>query len=274
MANALILYDNLLARYSLSITSTVWANYNDVVSNLATPALAQRWVTYGLAAADCRFQFSVAGNPPVVGLVLAHHNLTLAATVRVQASTDVAFGSTIYDSGWLNAYAAGMTDASRDGQLQHFWLLGGGATSAPHWRLEILDAANPAGFIAVGRMLLAGASFSPAVNMLAGASLAYENRTKAEEADSGAEWFVDRQPRKVARFTLGAMTQSEALGHALTLQRLAAGSRRELLFVYDPADGEHSQRRLIFGRLRTLSALEEPFVNRHSSAFEVAEALP
>lgn len=271
MANALILYDNLV-QGNLGLQFDGWGSNSGALPNLAFAPLAQRWVSISLSAVDCRFTFQAYGT--VAALVLAHHNLTLSAQVRLQASNVAGFGSLVYDSGWLNAYPTGTTDASRAGQRQHFWHVLTAATSATYWRLQITDAANPDGYIAVGRLMMAAGAWQPSINMQAGASIGWENGQEVQQALTGAEWFVDKEARKVARFTIAYLPTDEALRNPFTMGRLASTYRRELLFIYDSADGEHSQRRQIWGRLRTLGPLEEPYVNGLSAAFEVSELLP
>lgn len=268
MSNALFLYDNALQG------SMSYFGGGSSVQNMAYAPLAQRWVSPGLSAPNCTVTFSVPGNPTVAAFVLAHHNLTLAAQVRIQADNAGTFAAPVYDSGWLNAFAAGVTDASRAGQRQHFWHVLASATSAAYWRLQITDAANPDGYVAVGRMGLMRGVWQPSINMAAGASLGWENRQEVQEALSGAEWFVDKEARKVVRFSIEHLPTAEAFDNPFTMGRLASTYRRELLFVYDPADGLQSQRRLIWGRLRQLGALEEPFFNAHTASFEVSELLP
>ena len=102
MANALFLYDNALQG------SMSYFGGGSSVQNMAYAPLAQRWVSPGLSAPNCTVTFSVPGNPTVAAFVLAHHNLTLAAQVRIQADNAGTFAAPVYDSGWLNAFATGI----------------------------------------------------------------------------------------------------------------------------------------------------------------------
>jgi len=272
MSNILLAYDN--ATYGAINTSIDgWASYADFAP-LKTTALAHRWQSAGLATADMRITtFGWVGAPSIACIVLANHNLTLAATVRIMASNDPAFGTLVYDSGTVGAFAAGVTAASRAGLRWNFVHRLSAPAAAAYWRIEMSDAANPAGFLAIGRLAGFTSIWQPTINMSAGAGIAWESPSEAQQALSGAEWFIDREPFRTMQFKVDHLTTADAMGGAFDLQRVAAGARREVWLQYDPSDGVHSVRRSLFGRLRKLSAIEEPYVNGHTTAFEVKELI-
>lgn len=275
MSNALLAWDNAVID-SLQIFNDGYWNYDASINNLKRESLALKWVSPNATVSNTRFTCgfnTVAGAPTIAVLALCSHNLTLAATVRIRASTVANFASTTYDSGALNAFATGVTEASRKGLRWNYVHKLTTPTAAAYWRIDITDTANPAGYVSVGRLFAGLAVWQPTVNMLAGASLGWEANTDVQKALSGAEWFVDADAHRVAKFTTGILPRQEMLSSAFDLNRVAAGSRREVVFIYDPADTEHSVRRTIFGRLRQLSALEEPQPLALQGAFEIKEAL-
>ena len=274
MSNALIAYNNELLNNNWTYIGDGWATFAGTSSYLTTLNLAQRWVTAGLTTADMRIgTITFAGNPTIAMLVLANHNLTLAATVRIMASNLADFSVMVYDSGAVNAFAAGVTAASRTGMRWNFAHKLSTPTSATYWRIEFSDGSNPAGYLAAGRLAAFTSVFQPTVNMSAGAGIGWTDTSDVQVALSGAEWFVDREPYRSARFRLAYLTTDEMLRGAFDLQRVAAGARREIWFQYDPDDGEHSVRRSMFGRLRQLSAIEEPYANGLETGLEVKELL-
>lgn len=274
MSNALIAYNNELLNNNWTYTVDGWATYTGTVTYLTTLSLAQRWVTAGLSTSEMRIgTITFAGNPTIAMLVLANHNLTLAATVRIMASNLADFSVMVYDSGAVSAFAAGVTAASRTGMRWNFAHKLSTPTSATYWRIEISDGSNPAGYLAAGRLAAFTSVFQPTVNMSAGAGIGWTDTSDVQVALSGAEWFVDREPYRSARFRLAYLTTDEMLRGAFDLQRVAAGARREIWFQYDPDDGEHSVRRSMFGRLRQISAIEEPYANGLETGLEVKELL-
>lgn len=272
MSNVLLAYDNNTQR-TVGAFEVVdgWGNYDSSFINLTSLSLAQRWISPGLATADTRRTFRLGGTISMFGL--ANHNFSLGATVQLLASNVSNFASLVYDSGVLPAYATGVTAASKAGLRCNFMHKLTTPTSAAYWRVAIADASNPAGYIAAGRMFAGTSILQPQVNMLAGASLGWEDKSEIQVALNGAEYFTDKEPCRVLRFKLDRLSLTEAMGGAFDLQRVAASSRREVWCQFDPADGEQSVRRSIFGRVRVLSPIEEPYVGSLATAFEIKELL-
>lgn len=271
MANVLLSWNNAVVG-GMFVYADGWWTYDASINNLAAVSLSQRWVTPGLAAAATRCTLGFAGNPTVALVGLCSHNLSLAATVRIRASNSSSFASTLYDSGTIAAFPAGVTAASRDGLRWNYFHKLTTATAATYWRVEIVDAANPDGYVSVGRLFAGTGVWQPSINMNAGAGLGFESNAEVMKALSGAEWITDVEAHRVLRFGL-QLPESEMLDSGFDLQRVAAGARREVVAVWDPSDGVHYVRRSLFGRLRTLSAIEAPYYATSKTAFEIKELL-
>lgn len=271
MANALLAWNNAVDG-GLYVYADGWWTYDATINNLGTVSLSQRWVTPGLVADDTRCTLGFAGDPAVAVIALCSHNLTLAATVRIRASNVSNFASTVYDSGTVDAFATGVTEASREGLRWNFVYKLGAATAATYWRIEISDAANPDGYVSVGRLFAGLGVWIPSINMLAGAGIGFESNAEVMKALNGSEWFTSVEPHRVLRFGL-QLPETEMLTNAFDLQRVAAGSRREVVAQWDASDGVHAVRRSLFGRLRTLSAIEAPYYATSKTAFEIKELL-
>ncbi|WP_152045509.1 hypothetical protein [Aureimonas psammosilenae] len=224
---------------------------------------------------------------------LVAHTISLNGRMRITASANADMSEPTYDSGEIDVWGS-LTNAIWDlNELEwendNFWL--GGYTeeeiagftatsthimptdvSGRYWRIAITDS-NDAGYIDIGR-IFAGPAWQPEHNFSWGASLGFETRTAIETALDDAEFFDEREPRRVVRFTLNYLDASEGYGRALELTR-RAGISKEVFVVSDPADEGNGLRRNFMGRLNQLSPLEAAmWMNggpNHSMAFEIKE---
>lgn len=272
MASCLLAWNNLVDD-GCTFQTLGWAPNNATTEMLKSRNLRERWNSGSVGSTSTRLFWSLPASTAVALVGLMSHNLSLAATVQVRASNDSAFGSTLYDSGTINVWPGAVTAASRRGLRWNWWLKLPSAVTATYWRIQLNDGSNSDGYLYAGRLFLAGNVWQPSVNMLGGAELGFEDKSDALEALSGAEWFVEREALRYARFGLGQMAEAEMLANAFDLQRVGAASRREVLFAWDSADGEHAPRRTLFGRLRALSPLETPYGTEHRTALQVKESL-
>lgn len=208
----------------------------------------------------------------VVKLVACWNATSTAADVEALAGT-LARSTADYDStatdAWPAAWVSGTTAEQRAGVV-------GCAVLAPastyrYWRLDLIDAANPDGYLEVGR-LFGGSAWSPTINAIYGASLGYEDRDVVTEMDSGSEYTRKRNAPRVAQFALPALSDAEALLTVLEMQR-RLGSTGEVLYEYDPADTTYAPMRRYLARLRKVSPLRAQFVDRWEAEFEAKELL-
>lgn len=272
MANVLLAWNNVV-NDEFVVYNDGWWNYAANIYNLAKNNLSLAWVSVGLTAFNTRFTFGVGSTTSVAMVGLCSHNMGLLARVRIQASNVSDFSSTVYNSGSVQVHPTGVTEASSAGMRKNFFHKLTFAVAAQYWRVEVTnDGTNPDGYIKIGRLFVGTAVWQPTINMLAGASLGWESNAEITKALSGAEWISDTEAHRVFKFGL-QIPESEALSNAFDLQRVAAGSRREVVAIWDSVDGVHSMRRSMFGRLRTLSAIEAPYYATSRTAFEIKELL-
>lgn len=271
MSNCLIAWDNAV---SDGLVFYPWpVSVDQTLANLGTANLGEQWVTVGDATSSTRFDCTVAaGTATTVALfALCSHNLSLAATVRITGSNN-SWSSLAYDSGTMPAFPVGTTEASRAGTRWNFWHRLSAPTACGRWRFEIVDTSNPDNSVRVGRLFAARELWQPSINLQAGASLGLDGGADVQTALNGAEWFTEREPFRVARFTL-QQPSAEMLSRGMHLNTIASGRQREVFFVYDPDDTVHSVRRSFLGRLRKPSAIEEPYFGRMKAAIEIKELL-
>lgn len=221
-------------------------------------------------------------------IALRNHNLSITAEYRVTGSLTADFSVLAHDSGWTdvwpviypwgaleweddNWWTGKYTKEEREGYTTELDHLLPAAKLGRYWRVEIRDVGNPAGFIQIGRLFI-GPAWQTVINMIYGASLGWETKTEVREAKSGAEYFDERTPYRVKKFSLSWMEQDEAFTKAFELQR-QAGIHAEILFIHDPADTMHSLRRRFMCRMRTLSPIEYVQLDINSTAFELKEIL-
>jgi hypothetical protein len=272
MSNCILAWDNAVTD---GLTFYNWpASYDATLANLRTTNLSEKWLTTDDATTSTRFDCMVGNGvttPTVALFALCNHNLSLAATVRITGS-DNAWSSTTYDSGTLAAYPTGTTEASRAGLRWNFWHRLSSPTAKTRWRFEITDTSNPSNYVTAGRLFAARSLWQPTINLQVGTSLGPDGGADIQTALNGAEWFTERQPFRAARFTLQTPS-AEMLSNGMRLMNMAAGSNREVFFLYDPADTEHSVARSMLARLRKPGLIEEPAAGRMKTAFDLKELL-
>jgi hypothetical protein len=266
MANILIGYGNAVELSTLGGGS--W-NASYPLNNLKDPRLALTARTSNTLAASSTItaDLGAARRIRVVGLV--NHNLSAAATVKVQAATDSGYTSVVLDTGNLPAWPAGTVAAAMTYPRPTVGVAVDGTYR--YWRVVITDTGNPAGYIRLGRLFV-GEGFRPSINMQGGAGLGLETDTTFEKSLSGAEFASARPLRRVMRFSLPPLPTSEAFGEAFEVNR-RSGTDKEVFIIADQDDSSNRARRDFMGRLRALSPLEQPFGTYGSVAFEVAELL-
>lgn len=271
MSNVLLSWDNAIVG-GMTAYNDGWWTYTSTINNLATPDLSMKWVTPGLAAADTRCTVGFTEAPEVSMIGLCSHNLQLFSTVRIRGSSDPTFATVSYDSGTVQVNPVGTTYAALARLRRNYFHKLSTPLVLPYWRIEIVDTGNPDGFCSVGRLFVGTRVWQPSVNMLAGAGVGWESNSTTEKTIGGAEWTSGAEPHRVLRFGL-QLPESEMLANGFDLQRVAAGARREVVAVWDPADTVNYVRRSLLGRLRTLSPIEAPYYATNKTAFEIKELL-
>ena len=301
MANALLSWPNRIDETALSGGS--WSA-SLPLSNLRSRYLGITARSASALTSATQFRATLPVARPVHVVALCRHNLSLAATVRIRVYSDAAATTLIHDSGavyaWPAAYRTGAVPA--DNYSWRRWdfvytifatpagTVGLGWGSNPiAWpsdtlttsrtassfaaraiQVDISDTANADGFVEIGRGFI-GTSLQPARNAGYGASLAWEPRSQIAETLGGVEHFDEQQPRRVARFSLGNLSLGEGMS-VFDLQG-AAGVTSEVLYLWDPADGDNRLRRTFLGRMRALSQLEYPGPLINRATFEIQELL-
>jgi hypothetical protein len=67
------------------------------------------------------------------------------------------------------------------------------------------------------------------------------------------------------------LTNEEAIVNN-DLQKIS-GTDAEVLYVWDPSDAINLHRRAFLGRIRALSAIDQPYATRYQTGYEIKELL-
>jgi hypothetical protein len=221
----------------------------------------------GVTAAETRFRVDLGAVMPVFisDFVLLQHNLTTAATIRfvvTDDATDAAAGARTLDTGALAVWEATVLPGARPWGLwpwagidpsvypsgTAFFHRSGQAGLGRYLWCYIADAANPAGYVEIGRFM-AGAAWSPRVNASYGASIRWVDPSEAKRTRGGRRIVTARPRFRQFEISLGRLSQDEAFGVAFEIDR-QLGKGGNFYLVMDPAEpGEFRYRRSIYAAL-------------------------
>lgn len=187
-----------------------------------------------------------------IGIVaLCSHNLTAAATVRVQGTT--------FDSGTNTIYPG-----------EDYAVIVDPAEASASWTITVADSGNGAGYVEFGRLFI-GPTFSPATCVDWGFSEGVESRSNVVEALAGPEYFDIRGTRRIWSGKFSWLDDSEA-AQFRTIMRQSDISQ-EIYWVPRP-DLTTGQGDVWFlGRFRQLSAVEYPYLHTHAVGVEIQEIM-
>ena len=266
-------------------TITAEREWQAPITNLQNRFLRRVARSSGLALDQCRFRVRLPQRRAIRGVVLVNHNLTIRARYRMRAYRA---GDERYDSGWIDVYRRVKSWREMRWGDPNFWsgrpteedLAGFMRTlvrtlletiDADEWFIEIDDQENPAGFVEIGRLFIAGGS-QPAHNYSYGAELGQETATRVDRSRTGVKYFDRREPTRVMRLTLQDLPEQEVFERWLEVQR-RMGLDGEVFIIPDPTDELNMTRRSFLGTLRTLPPSVQSNFRRGTIALEIEESL-
>lgn len=273
MANVLIAYDNRIDEATLS--GSTWTTALPL-SNLQDKILTKVARASGLST-----QLIATWPRPIpirlVGLI--RHNLTALSKIRITLeNADGELNKTrspywpASPNDWKSAHIGRRfplrswedqdficgeprdTARSRFSRISHFDL--GKTYSVKRLTIELNDAASTTTkYIQIGRLFV-GKAWSPEINYGSGAKIWYENITDKRRALGGTLYTDLRANFRVIQFGLGFLTEDEALGLGLDMQK-TIGDSDECLVNLDPDNINFKNQITLMGRVRQLSPLEQ-----------------
>lgn len=248
---------------------------NDFAASLdgATPATDNS----GSLPAPTSLLIGALGSVSMTGIIerLSFHparrsNADLQALATDDWSVVPDWDSGAFDA-WSAAYVAATTAEDREGLRNTPTYQPATPQTYQYWRVDISDTANPDGYIEMGRFFM-GSVWQPGINMSYGASLHYEPRDDAVETPSGAEYFDERNARRVMRMTLQSITEDEAVMTVMRMQR-QLGTSGELFVLWDDADNKYKPERAFLGRMQAVSPITAARWSEFEHGFDIRELL-
>lgn len=258
------------------------------VTNLQDRQIVKPWRTTTTAPASTWVTANF-GAPQTIGVVaLIRHNFSQGSRWRVRLGYDPTFAAVSYNSGWLDVWPqfeefgalpwgvfqwGGLVPREVVAQINlsaHHLLPG--PVVAQHLRIDIEDAANPDGFLQAGR-LLAGPAYRPSHDMIYGWSIGFEDPSTVSKSRGGQTWIDVQERFRVLRFTLSNLSESEAFNNVFDYLYRRKGIAGDVL-VIPRADRPHQfHNQAIYGRLRALEPITNPYFESYETSFELEELL-
>lgn len=282
---------NMILAYQNRIDTSTFGSYGSWEATLPITNLQNRILNKVARSTDdanssTRFRFSTDTARIIGAVAFVNHNLSVTAQYRYRVYSDSGYTTLEYDSGTLDVWPT-MPFGTYEWEDMRFWDLTitdedrelftktlihipTDLVSERYYQVEFFDTANEDGYVQLGRVFV-GAIYQPFYNMTIGAGISYENGTLIDQAMSGAEYFDRRDSYRVARFTLDQLTNEEAIVNN-DLQKIS-GTDAEVLYVWDPSDAINLHRRAFLGRIRALSAIDQPYATRYQTGYEIKELL-
>jgi hypothetical protein len=224
------------------------------------------------------------------GFVLPRHNLTTAATVRLQLYSDTAWNTQVYDSTALDAWSifyppgalnwghpdlwtGALSEEDRLGFKFDFLHVLSDQVVCKSFKVSISDAANPDGHVEFTRCFLAP-GWQPERNMQYGAGVQWNDPSVIDRSPySGVKWIDKRTKYRSLTGKLHTMTTAQGVGAWFEMQR-RLGITEEFYYVFDPADEYQAMKlRSFMATFQDLNPLDHPYFNKTAGDFAIEEVL-
>ena len=181
---------------------------------------------------------AASGSSIAVDVAAAGTNGDDAELQTVEWRPDVVASATPADSGWLPlATAPVVLDLHALRQAPHLrqtathpWLDEGGQLQQPthqHWRLDLRDPTNPAGYLEVGKLAGGGSGCGPAPSKTRAKSSSYSSRSPS---GGGCWWLLGRRSSWGWRGGWGSRVQDDLFSLNLSSRASARALASSTLF--------------------------------------------
>jgi hypothetical protein len=215
-----------------------------------------------------------------LGIVsLIGNNISQSGYWRVRLSNDADFDTLAWDSGPLRAWAPvvgygvlpwgvwswgdviGATEASFYTVDSHALL--DVQVTARYVRIDIMDDANAAGFVQVGR-LYAGPYYQPSVNVDYGLQIEVVDASAVEAAWGGTIYSDERTRYRVLRVQASALGDDEVLANILDYMDRRKGVIGDMVVIPRPLVPRTWLHEAIYCRQQSTPAIVQIFENRRA----------
>jgi hypothetical protein len=143
--------------------------------------------------------------------------------------------------------------------------------SARYWRWEVQDTANAAGYVQIGRLVMAYGE-ACTVAPKPGLKIGWDTNSTRTDTDAYSAVYASKGIRRTVTFAFDNVDEGEAFVRSFDIQR-RLGITGQLFFVYDHADVELMPRRSFLAVQRDLSPMESPVFSRFGVPFSLVEEL-
>lgn len=257
-------------------------------ANLKDRQIVRPWRTQSVDPADTWLELDFQANRTVGAVALVRHNFSQGSTWRIRAGDDATFQNVKYDSGQLEVWP----DIEEFGTQPWGVFQWGGLlpeevvetitlsayhllpqqTVARYLRIDLVDPANPAGYVQAGR-LLAGPYYRPSRHFLYGWSIGYEDPSEVSKSRGGQTWVDVHERFRVLRFSVANLGEREAFDNIFDHLLRRRGVAGDLLVIPQSDKPELFHHQVIYGRLRTLEPITNSFFESFETSFEVEELI-
>lgn len=239
------------------------------LTNLSDRRLAQVARSSDATAASTQFDVDLNASRGVALVAIPKHTMTTTGTWRVRGYTGAGHTTNVYDSGTLTPFPSGLNLEDIQGLNVPAVVLP--SVSARYWFIELTDTGNPAGYVDVSRLIIAG-GFQPTVNILQGSGQGLEDLTTRSETDGGAALFTVRSKRRTVVATLDEMQEAEMFTSFWKMQK-QLGISGQLFFMWDSADTTYKHDRAFLAVFKQLEPITMAAWPRYRAPFQLVEEI-
>jgi hypothetical protein len=284
LGRLILLYDNAADEGTLSGGS--WALS---LSHMQDPRPTRRARSAGLTPEATTFDIALNTTRTFKALAFGPTNFTSSATYRVKGFSDLAMTEEVYDSGALGIGAQAVPSLNLAWEDPNFWTgvqpiddpdkagifvthIFDQETTAKYWRFELDDAANPDGFVEIGRLFM-GMAWQPSINFSPeGNSFGWKPNTTMQQSLGGSRYYNRRKSARFFRFAFPYLPDAEVWDDVYRIQAVS-NLDRQVFVIPDPDDVANRSKRSFLGNLTELPAIQLFNVGLASTAFDITEAL-
>ena len=186
-------------------------------------------------AANTRVRFNL-GRTRRVRVLVAFTSASINATYRVTAgATDAALnGAGVYRSAFAPTWPRGLDPETAQSFRVPIIHVLPSAVDAPFWQLEVVDGANPAGFVDFSFVSIANL-YAPANGMSVGASFGVTDPSDIVTTDGGTKIAFVRAKERYLTFAIDMQSESDVFLSVFEMQ-CDVGATQPFFFIYDTND--------------------------------------
>jgi len=213
---------------------------------------------------------NLAASSSINCVVLSRHNLTSAATWRLQLYSAANQVTQVYDSGAVTPSPAASVFSEWDAGSQFSVLYFSTVASVLSFRVELANATNPAGYLEAKRLML-GSYFEPSINVEYPLSLDWRDDSVQRRTMGSSIRTDGRAKYRCLAGSMGRLTEAERATFADAC-RYAGTSREVWVSAWPGATGAQERDYSLVGKFRSLPRCANHEYNNHRAAFEIEES--